>query len=128
MAATIFKNVKTVTVGGVSITSPLTLSLEYEGAMGTDKVDGGAYPSEIAVGAQVRKITVTCRDPITALSARGAKGACSFILVQGGDASGDTTAYTLADGTCGNFSFESGEPGEYGVATIECQLTGSDTP
>ena len=123
MAATTFKNVSSVTVGGVAISEPLTLTLEHDGAPIADKVEGGSFPTAIGTGAKVRRITVTSRDPITCLSARGATGACDFSLDQGCDAAG-TRSYDLGSGTGGNFSFESGEPGELGTSTIEAILTG----
>lgn len=123
MAATTFKNVTAASIGGVAISSVLSVSLDFDGDVQYDKTDGAVYPTTRCTGAQVKSITVTSRDPISTLAARGASGACSFALKTGGDAAG-TSTFTLGDGVGFGWSWDNGAPGANGEASIQGQLIG----
>jgi len=122
--ATTFKNLKSLTIAGVAILEPLTLTLEHDGDIQVSKVDGDIYPSIVATGARVRSGSFTNGDPVSALAARGAMGASSFSVLKGGDSSG-AASFDIGVASAANFSSGTGSPGELGTSGGDFQLDGS---
>lgn len=123
MAYSVFQNVKTVTVGGISITDPTSVGLEHDDAFETDATDGSAFDTLLTHGARVRRLDVNGRDIVSLHSALGESGSCAFTLQDG--AGGADTTYTLGTGTGANFSFDSGETGALGSGSVSAIIQGA---
>ena len=131
MACTIHFNVTGITVNSQTIAQPLTVSVTYDVQSAASTSTGDAHSQHLNVGPKSRTVTITAHDPTTVLAAVVASaGACTFSVEETGDATAGKTI-TLADGTnekCvgSGFEWDSGNPGEFGVATGTFQLTSND--
>lgn len=119
----VFKNVKTVTVAGNSISNPISVTLEYDDAYIQDATNGASFPTKTGTGARVRRLTVEARDPVTLFAALGDYGSNSFILIKitnSAEASPADVTFSLGSGACVSFSggVDVGEPGSFSVSVI----------
>lgn len=123
----VFKNVKTVTVAGNSITSPVSVTLEYEDNYIQDATNGASYPNATGTGARVRRFTVEARDPLTLYAALGDYGSNSFTLIKitnSAEASPADVAFSLGSGACVSFS-GGGGVGEVASFSVTVVLVGA---
>jgi len=130
MAATVHFNLLTATINGVSITEPLTLELTYDSASVASTSSASAYSSHLNVGPKSRTATITGHDPKTLLAAVVAAAAGFVFTYQHvGDVPDTSVTLTLTSATAlavgSSFEWDSGNPGEFGVATATFIISGS---
>jgi hypothetical protein len=130
MPATVFFNVVSASINGVSISEPLTVAITYDSQATHNTSSGSNYSGHLNVGPKSRTATVTGLDPSTMLNAVvAAAGAFNFDYKQAGDDTSNANL-SLANGTTthavgSSFEWDSGLPGEFGQATATFTLTGS---
>lgn len=120
MAATFFKSVSAATAAGQAISDVVGVDVNFEGDFSFDKTDGDTHPVRVCNGQQSLRATVTARDPISLLAARGDSGASSFTIGQGGDATGGRSFSLGTTTAAANFQYSltNGEPGSGSIEII----------
>lgn len=118
-----FKNVKTVTIGGVSITDPTSVTYGWSDDLQSDATDGATFNTKQAFGRRERTMVVNGRDSVSLFSALGDEGSCSFTL-QDGEGGADTE-YSVGTGKVVQMSFGSGDVGALGSGSVTAILKGA---
>ena len=134
MATTIFSNVKSVSVNGVTITEVTSLDYTISGSADTLTVDGGAYASIGRRGVNTISFTVNSQAPndtFTAATTAPSANDTTFVMTAGDDGSGTSTAtFKLTNATEGEraigteWSWDTGGPGEGGTFSAPFEVYG----
>lgn len=129
MAATFFKSVSAATAADQSISDVVGVEVNFEGDFSFDKTDGDTHPVRVCNGQQSLRATITARDPISLLAARGDTGASSFSIGKRGDATGSATFSLGSTTAAANFQYSltNGEPGSGSIEVIRGGTTFTET-